>query len=226
MCQRPAACQGTTGPFTLCPWGLCHSAWHTGGHWVCATGSQCPPHREDDVGWNSCSHSCPLPCACKQTALARTIPSGWKNKQRGDTRLLPTPRVGGTGCGTGHSHHANTTMQPGSWVLCSLHHPCALSPRPGYGTTSPGGFGRSFPLVLTLVGDLSPSPSTAERGHSEWGPILQRQAGGMLLGMWLWLAGGGGPTCGHPALPGAMLSPCFSLFSLQKELSLPRRGRA
>lgn len=127
----PTACASTLqrarahpSPFTLCPsqraGGMCATLfvaclvahrWELGLCWS----QWCPPHQEHGVGQGSCPHGCPLPCCttCEQTALARNIPSAWKNKQCGGCWLLPTPGVGGTGWGTGHSHHPGAMLQPG-----------------------------------------------------------------------------------------------------------------
>lgn len=88
------------------------AGWHTGG-------SQSPLHG----GYGAAPPPFAPRATCRQTALTRNPPLGWKNKQRVGRRLSHG-RVWGTGTGMGHSHH------PGAALLSS---------RPGSTATSAGG---------------------------------------------------------------------------------------
>lgn len=85
----------------------------------------------------------------RQTARARNIPGGWKNKHPGGAPAAPHAWGAGDRDGDGARPPPGVTLQPGGSALLLLCCPRARVPRFGLGATSPGDLGRSCPPVLT-----------------------------------------------------------------------------
>lgn len=150
---------------------------------------------------------CPVSPPASKRLLQEIFPAAGKINSVGAAGCSPCPGLWGRGGGQGT---ATTTPGPcssqGSWALLPLHRPRALAPGPGHRATNPGDFGRRCPPCPDPGRVIChPHPAQQSRdtlGAVSWdgfcGDSLVLRAAGMLPDAWPWLAGGGGPTRGHP----------------------------
>lgn len=80
----------------------------------------------------------------RQTACARNVPGGWKNKHPGGAPAAPHAWGAGNGDGDGARPPPRVTLQPGGSALLLLCCPCALCPQAWPRCHQPRGFGKEL----------------------------------------------------------------------------------